>query len=671
MTGSRSSWAGPAAQTLVLAVGVALAAVALGPHRIGDYYTETDFYGGYAGGARLIQRGVLDPARYGVVGPVYELALAAMGFVTRELFTAAQALSILGAIAALWLWFALLRRRAGDCVALGTIAFLAANPTFFRYGYSATTDMFAFGIEAAAVYALLAPRNHWAPLAAGALCAVAALTRYSAIALLPAAVVCHVAGWTAGAGSRRRALALYLAGFVCVAGPWLAFALRSGQVPGGLLFHDVAYDIYSRAQGRTWADYQAGLEPGFRSLVDVLVRDPGAVVRRDWANLLSHAAGDASSLLGRPVAVVCVAGLVVAAVTGAWRRLVPLIAIGGLLYLALVPATYSERYSLVLAPCYLMFAGVLIDAAWQGAVARKRSGVALAVLVCVPFALSIRASVAEQRGVWESLPTEVLTVARALRERAGPGARVMALKSHIAYYSGAALVPMPATTSLAELADDCRREHVGQLYYSWLEANNRPSFWYLLDPAAEVPGLTRELVTRELPAVLYRVGPGFGIVPAWLGDDSARVRSEGRVLALARPAWVWRTRLSLAIAAFEQQRWREAFAHASEVTRLRPTDPLGWRLYGDAILRLGDRERAIAAFERVLALEPGDANTRIALGWLLLGAGHDDRAAAAWRPVAGSTSHRPTLERMVELFHAQGDATAERQAREALARLRR
>jgi hypothetical protein len=60
-------------------LGVALLAMVLGPHRVGDYMTETDFYGQYAQGARLIQHGHLEPARYGVVGPGYELALALAG----------------------------------------------------------------------------------------------------------------------------------------------------------------------------------------------------------------------------------------------------------------------------------------------------------------------------------------------------------------------------------------------------------------------------------------------------------------------------------------------------------------------------------------------------------------------------------------------------------------
>src|SRR5438876_9068411 len=58
---------------LVLAAASALAWTAFRNHPVGDYFTESDFYGGYASGARLIQQGRLDFSRYTVVGPVHEL----------------------------------------------------------------------------------------------------------------------------------------------------------------------------------------------------------------------------------------------------------------------------------------------------------------------------------------------------------------------------------------------------------------------------------------------------------------------------------------------------------------------------------------------------------------------------------------------------------------------
>src|SRR5215475_10454788 len=73
---SGSRWALRLAWILLALFGIALLVIALGPHKVGDNFAETDFYGGYADGARALQRGRLDPARYGVVGPGYEVALA-------------------------------------------------------------------------------------------------------------------------------------------------------------------------------------------------------------------------------------------------------------------------------------------------------------------------------------------------------------------------------------------------------------------------------------------------------------------------------------------------------------------------------------------------------------------------------------------------------------------
>src|SRR5438128_4413883 len=79
--GSAAHAAGTVPRPAIWAIaGVLLTAwlaIVWGPHRIGDYWAESDFYGGYVEGARAILRGQLDPSRYSVVGPVYEIVLAA------------------------------------------------------------------------------------------------------------------------------------------------------------------------------------------------------------------------------------------------------------------------------------------------------------------------------------------------------------------------------------------------------------------------------------------------------------------------------------------------------------------------------------------------------------------------------------------------------------------
>src|SRR5262245_57725771 len=105
-------------QVVLGLVFVALLIFALGPHRIGDYFTETDFYGAYADGARMIQSGRLDPARYAVVGPIYEIALALVGFVVRDLLTAAELLSVISMTVGAWAWSRILARRGDARLAL-------------------------------------------------------------------------------------------------------------------------------------------------------------------------------------------------------------------------------------------------------------------------------------------------------------------------------------------------------------------------------------------------------------------------------------------------------------------------------------------------------------------------------------------------------------------------
>src|SRR5262249_38708689 len=150
----------------------------------------------------MVQQGKIVPARYGVVGPIYEITLAVAGFVVRDLFLAAQLLSVAAMTSALLLWFFLLQRRVGARVALLGALFTATNAHFFHYGYAATTDALALVLQAGALYLLLAARGPRAMPGAGLLAAAAFLTRYNAIYLLPAGVIAALGGATgASAGS--------------------------------------------------------------------------------------------------------------------------------------------------------------------------------------------------------------------------------------------------------------------------------------------------------------------------------------------------------------------------------------------------------------------------------------------------------------------------------------
>ena len=657
---------GVASLAVVALATLALAWIAFARHPVGDYFTESDFYG-YAEGARAFRHGALDFARYSVVGPVYELLLAALTTIVPDAFRAGELISLAAAAAVMLLWLAIVRRRAGEAAALWTVMFIAANPGFARYGYSTTTDMLALGTQSAAAWALLAARGRRAPLAAGALVALAALTRYSALALLPAGAVI-LAVWPPrddhGRPARRRALLLFAAGFAALALPWLALSLRAGHWPGSNLVESFSFYTDPSAQ-RNVQDVAGG--GGYRSLAALLREQPGALAGRLLGNVPDHLMRNLRSLIGEPVAWACGAGLVVTILDGGWRAMAPVGVAGAFVFAALVPVFYSDRYALPLVPYDLALAGL-------AAGSRRLRALPLRAIVwaalMVPLALSLHSSVTLQRWVESQLPVETLAAGRALRAVAPPGARVLSRKMHVAYYSGTGAVAFPRVKRLAELADAARVNGAGFLYFSWYEAELRPEFWYLLDSTATVPGLERIPFPARNPALLFRIGPEFGRDPAWLSNDSLRSLHIARAQVQAledREAW------SAHFVLGEEARGRGdlsgALDHYLAATRGNPGLALAWQRAGGALLELGRIEEARGAYERARALVPDDAVTLIGIGWTQMRSGRADLATQTWRPLVSSTRDPATLRAMAEAFDRAGDAAARDQARRALAAL--
>jgi len=683
---------GWAALGVIAAFALALLVMALRPHRIGDYFTETDFYGAYAQGARLIQHGQWLPARYGVVGPGYEAALAVAGLVVRDLFLAAELLSIAAASVTLWLWFDLLRRRFDPRAALLAVLFLVTNAFFFRYGYAATTDTPAMALQALALWLLLARGGARAVGAAGMVSALAFLTRYNAIYLLPAGLIAIVGGAVRGAraaapapaphtgaapeapgpsaspaaGAGRLAL-LFLIGFFAPVVPWVLYSLAHGGQFSFQLHHNIAYEVFARSRGIVWDDYQRDLQPQFHNLWDVIRRDPPAVFARMGLNLFDHLGRDSFQLMGWPVALAALLGMVLA-----WRarvlvRLWPIGAAAALLFLSLVPAFYSERYSLPLAPIYAALAG----AAFGLPVLALRLGRGGRVwgkllIAAIPLALATTRSVAFEKRTLDQLPVEVLDAAGALRPLARPGDKVIARKGHLAYYSGLEPLAFPFASTLPELAAFAHQHAVRWLFISWPEVETRPKFWPLLDTTAVVPGLTVRHVTRPHPSVLYEIGPEFGQVPAWYANDTLFTWHSARATLLVTPNDT-KAMISLALVERARGNFDGAREWAERAAAIDPDKLRALLLMGEMALTRNDLARAQEVYQRVLARDPRNADGLVGLGWTQLLSGNVEQAASTWRPTVTLVRDPTTLERMAQVFAHVGDrATAEL----ALTRLR-
>ncbi len=650
-------------------LGLALLAVALGPHRIGDNFAETDFYGAYADGARALQHGRLDPARYGVVGPGYEAALAVAGFLVPDLLTAAELLSLLSLLAGLGLWIRLLGARADARLAFVAALFLAVNPTFFRYGYSATNDALTFALQAASLCWLLVGAGARAAFAAGLFGAFAFLTRYNALALLPAGLVAVLTGGTRQP-RRAQAAAAFTAGFIVPVVPWVLFSLSRGGSFSFQFHHNIAYDVFARAKGIPWDDYQEFLQPQFKSLADVIARNPGAVLRRELFNVWDHLRLDGRVLLGTPVAACAVVGFALAWLDGTWRRLWPVGLAAALFFLTLVPVFYSDRYGLPLLPIYAALAAAAFTSPrFAFAVGSRRQAWLKGLVAVLPLALSLQTTALATRRSFTQLPVEVLECARTLRALARPGDQVICRKAHIAFHGGVRALGFPFTRTLPELAAYAREHRARWLYFSWPEAEMRPAYWYLLDTAAVIPGLAVRRATVR-PAVLYEIGPEFGQVPPWFSNDTLltwhAMRARLRVNPLDTEAL-----LRLADIEFTRGQLDSARHRLELAVGRRPRFIEAWLQLAEIALIQEDGERARQAYERALAIDPRRAEARVGLGWASLVARDPRGAAALWRPVIGLARDPATVQRMIDLYHALGDLSAEAEARAALARLGR
>jgi len=651
-------------------VGIAmlvLAWIAFRLHPVGDYFTESDFYGGYAEGARLIQHGRLDPARYAVAGPVYELALALVGSLARDLFVAARLIAVAAAGTTLWLWTTLLKRLGWPVAGVWTAAFLAANPIFARYGYSATNDMLAIVLQAACVLAVLGGRSRLVPLAAGALAALAVFTRYNSVYVVPGALAAYAWFGRPPGLSRPRAIALFLAGFGVLVLPWSVVSIRAGQVPAAALFANFSF-FANPTSSRNVQDAPAAARADTQSVAEIVRRNPGGMARTLAGNVTSHLAADVRQVLGLPVAALCGLGLLLLIAGGAWRPLVPLGIFAALLFGTLLPIFYSDRYSMALAPYDLALAGLAVA---SPLLALRLGRFPLKwLLALIPRALSVRSSIAYQRHTLSQAPIEVVAAGDALRRVAPPGSGVMSRKGHIAYYSGLAPVAFPRVDGLHALADDARRGGARYLYFSWYEGELRPEFWYLLDSTAAVPGLTRIPFRAPNPALLYAIGPEFGSDPDWLASDSLRRIHDARAqVQVLSDRECWGAHETLGDEAFARRDLGGALTHYLAVTRGVPRYTRGWLRAADVLLLLGRNDDAREAYEHARRLDPANLNARLGIGWTQLRSGHEALAAQTWAPLVGIVRDAAMLQTMIGLFERVGDSASLAAARQALAAL--
>jgi tetratricopeptide (TPR) repeat protein len=615
---------------IVLLFAAVVIPVLLWLHPVGDYFVETDFYGGYAPGVRALFAHGLDPARYGVVGPVYELVLGLLSLLPVELYRLAQFLSLGSTVLALLLFSGWMERRCGRGAGWISALLAATNPTVFRYAYTASTDApFACLLVASFVTLFPAAPRLRALVLAGLLAGLATLTRYTGIALVPLGVIATLWPGAANpwAGRRLAACGAWLGGVLLVLAPWWAFTAARGAPPALRFYHNLAYEVYARARGVTWDDYQKNLESQFPTFGSVIARDPQAVAARLLANTWEHAAQAARDLWLPVLAVLAFLGLLL------WmarrvRGAGPLVAYSALLYLSLVPAFYAARYHL---PLVLPAAGLAALALTSVRAPRFASALALGgALLAATYAG--RATAVDTRDVASQVPSEMPDLAAALRrDWQGPGRpRLIARKPQLSYYADAEPVAFAAVDSLEQLARYAREARADYLMISWPEALLRPKFAFLLVPEFTPRGLERVAAGAQGHSVLYRVTPEFGSeMPAWYPRE-----------------WAWRA--------------------GEGMTKIAPADAQAWLGAGEGRHARRDFAGALAAYERALALRPRWGRVLMDLGNLAADTGDFAAASGHYRAAEAAGERSPALDRNLGFVALKLGDTAT--ARERLSR---
>ena len=603
-----ASWIRAATWAVIGIGAVALIYVAFALHKVGDYMIENDFYSGYVQGAKLFQSGQLDPIHYRVVGPVYDVLLGLVEWPVGDFVVAGKLIAIASVVGTWVLWAAAVRSRLGDAAAFWTTLFMSTNAVLFQVGHSLVSFGVALCAQSASLLFLARSRTSVGAVIAGLLAGVATLTRYPAVVLVPAAwlefLVFDRTDWKHGA----RRVALHLLGFLLLVGPWVAFSMSRGHVPGEVLVQRA--DFYLSPAGSQNVQDMPGAfadslpEKDIASLESVVERDAWGFARHVVTNLGDHFRRDALQLLGWPVAVLVGLGVALCIIDGSWRTLTALCAPWLLFAILLAPVFYNPLYALPLVPFYLLVAGVGIASPRLG---MAGAGLPLkALLGLVVAGLAVNTLVSTTRFAMTQYPVEVVAAGKALAGMASPADNVMARKGQIGYYSGRPVVAFPRVETLAELASYCSRNDVGWIYFSWYELMLRPEFAYLLDTTATVPGLRLVHRTERQPSSLFRIEPGFGQEPTWYADSRQKSIHVARAtVQVLEDHQAWSHYLVLANDAASRRDAQAMVMYADAAIRGKPDHALAWAMRGVGLQALGRKVEARDALLTALRYEPG------------------------------------------------------------------
>jgi len=523
--------------------GIILFAVAIIYHKVGDFGVETDFFWGYAPHAREIQQIItgnggtfpLDPFH----GPMYSIALAFVGFIIRDLFTAGVTIAVLSASGTLFVTHRLIARFFGNAQAFFVMLILATNSIFIQYSYSAGTDMFfnllatlavyfalksfeVESVEADSVDASKSDSSKQLNLSvinsssinaalAGLFSALSYLTRQNAIFLVVGFLFILFA--INPARKNLKAQFISAASFLIVLTlaliPWAIFT----KARTGVMFYNenhlnIARDLFGK--DTNWDAFWAVKAKEFKSLGDVILADPAKFFQNIFSNIPQHFIKDQGELMSWWLGAFVILGIVVTLFSRSLTRIQFSFFIFTILHFGiLLLVFYGSRFSLNLIGAYAML--VILFFSWKG-LPNFSSGIStMSFVLYIAVLIAGFNSFSFNRKQIDAGPQELVLFREKFFEVTKnsrtdyPTELICTRKPHIAHYLNLKMFDFPYVETYDELIAACKKSGVKYLYYSYIEAQMRPQFQFLFNLNSPPPDLEPVMYLQNPPAVLYKI----------------------------------------------------------------------------------------------------------------------------------------------------------------------
>lgn len=317
---------------------------------VGDTGVETDFYGELVVAAQKLWQGDFSTANYPYKGPFYSFALILVHLLGTDWYLSGVLLNIICAVCSIFVLYRLLLRLFNRSVAVVTAVSVSLVSEFFVVAHKASSDMLFFLLCFLVITMLVLEKLTWPRLAAaGVLSSFAFLTRYNGVFLPASALIVLLLINPERKALRRRLLTavIYLAVFLAVCSPWF---VKNYRETGILLKTRNLENIEQEFYGGDRSIYLP--EGGFKSVREVIFKDPVYFVTHYMTNIPSHFWQDMENTLGLAAGILVILGLIRMLLIPPTRRHWAFFVFSAVYFLIMSAIFFLRRLSLPLTPAY-------------------------------------------------------------------------------------------------------------------------------------------------------------------------------------------------------------------------------------------------------------------------------------------------------------------------------